>query len=170
MSARRLLAPAVALSLPAFAAAAPAPAYAEPVTVPGCYGVAVVVCDPQVTGVESYTAEVPICVGSCTYVPVTLVRPSDGEAFCVQYRPLTSTSYEGGCADAYSYGYWDEYNNTNVYTAGACAESKIWSHGYLCGEVVTTSNTGGQTYAFCVRQNFVGNEQNQCWQIQPDRA
>jgi hypothetical protein len=46
------------------------PAHADPI-VDGCYGVAVVVCDPTVSApVGVNTTEVPVCAGTCTYVAV----------------------------------------------------------------------------------------------------
>ena len=49
-------------------------------TVPGCYGVLLVFCDPTVSAEVPYeldrrTILVPVCVGSCTYVPVTYPVP-----------------------------------------------------------------------------------------------
>lgn len=81
------------------AAAAPlllasAPAHADDITVPGCWGAVVYVCDVSVEygelpGVERYTTLVPVCLGSCQYVPVTLYRvDADGELgpICVTYE------------------------------------------------------------------------------------
>ena len=72
-----------ALSLPlafgAVLASAPAAQASGGVTVPGCYGVGIVICDPTVTypepvAVDKYTVIVPVCTGTCEYVKVTLVR------------------------------------------------------------------------------------------------
>lgn len=82
-----------------------APAASADVTVPGCYGVAVVVCEPTVdvglpAGIELYEENVPICAGSCQYVRVTLVRFGAGEPLhaCVSYRSLSGTTTVR-CAD-----------------------------------------------------------------------
>lgn len=65
------------------------PAYAEDVTVPGCYGAGdAIVCNLTVTytgvpGVEFYSETVPVCAGTCYDVPVTFVRADFSEAFRV---------------------------------------------------------------------------------------
>jgi hypothetical protein len=49
-----------------------APAAAQGVTVPGCYGAVVIVCDPTVStygGVETSMTQYPVCAGSCVTVP-----------------------------------------------------------------------------------------------------
>lgn len=70
-----------------------APAQADPVTVPGCFGVAVVVCDPTVTitsptTVGTYEITVPVCAGTCQDVPVTLVSASQPgtTSICLSYE------------------------------------------------------------------------------------
>ena len=79
------------LALPLAATVGTATAAAEEITVPGCYGVSVVVCDPTVqygAGVETYTTVIPVCAGTCEDVRVTLVRPAAGEplSLCVSYE------------------------------------------------------------------------------------
>lgn len=64
---------------------------------PGCYGAgAAVICDVTVTagvpaGVGTYQTTVPVCAGTCTYVPVTLVTVTGGDPLllCVSYHTLT---------------------------------------------------------------------------------
>lgn len=92
------------LALPLAALVGTPAAHADDVTVPGCYGVSVVVCDPTVSyglpvGVETYQTEIPVCAGSCQYVRVTLVRTAAGEPFqvCASYESL-SGSVTSRCA------------------------------------------------------------------------
>lgn len=93
----------VAAAIGLVAAAAPGAAQAGTTTVPGCYGVGVVVCDLTIRigapiGVESYQTTLPVCAGTCTYVPVTLVRTTAGEptAACYSYKDLAGNVY-GEC-------------------------------------------------------------------------
>ena len=81
---------AVLLAVPApFAFALPA--QADPIEVPGCYGVAVVVCDPAIdivlpVGLEPWSTTIPVCAGTCQDVPVnayTVGTNSDPQA-CVK--------------------------------------------------------------------------------------
>ena len=63
--------------------AASAPASAESVTVPGCWGVAVVYCNQTVEYVVAYAVSttpstVPVCAGTCTDVPVPMPKLTPG--------------------------------------------------------------------------------------------
>lgn len=68
------------------------------VDLPGCYGAGTnqtVICNVKVTvgvpvGAETYQTTVPVCVGSCQQVPVTLVRTTAGEpaTVCYSYNQL----------------------------------------------------------------------------------
>lgn len=83
---------AVAAALP-LALSSVSGAAAEDVTVDGCYGVAVIVCDPTVhvsspVKLQRYTMTVPVCAGTCTYVPVPMYRTVDGGSpyLCVTWE------------------------------------------------------------------------------------
>lgn len=87
--------------LPLALGALAAPAQADPVTLEGCFGVAVVVCDPTVTvtaptTVGTYEYTVPVCAGSCYDVPVTMV--SGGVAgtasLCVSYETRAGVPWQ----------------------------------------------------------------------------
>ena len=90
---------AAALPFPLLFAATPA--HADDVTLSGCWGAGVIVCDVSVEygelpGIERYTTTVPVCAGSCTYVPVTLYRLDDLDGslgpICVTYQSNVVTS------------------------------------------------------------------------------
>ena len=79
--------------LPLVLGLAAAPAQAESVTVPGCFGAVVLVCQPTVTVqspavVGTYELTVPVCAGSCYDVPVTMVSAgvSGTASVCVSYE------------------------------------------------------------------------------------
>lgn len=92
MRLRRALARAAAvlLAVPA-ALALSTPAQADPIEVDGCYGVAVVVCDPAIdvvlpVGLEPWSTTIPVCAGTCTDVPVDAytVGTNDEPRVCVK--------------------------------------------------------------------------------------
>lgn len=71
------------------------PAAADEVTVlPGCWGAATAIyCDVKVEytlpyDVDTYTTTVPVCAGTCTDVPVTLVSatPQESPQVCLSYE------------------------------------------------------------------------------------
>ena len=76
-----------ALTVPLTVGLAATPAWAEDVTVQGCYGAVsgqTTLCDPTVSygtpyTVETYETHVPICVTTCTYVPMTWPRVAPGQ-------------------------------------------------------------------------------------------
>ncbi len=84
-----------ALAAPLVVCFAAGPSWAEDVTVPGCYaGVSgqTTLCDPTVSygtpyTVGTYQTQVPICAGSCTYVPMTWpwLAPGEGTKVCVTW-------------------------------------------------------------------------------------
>ncbi len=73
-----------------------APAAAQGVTVPGCYGVVLAACNPTVSGVEMYEGTVPVCVSTCTYVPVS-TPGMYGDGLCASFTWLHSGNTFGEC-------------------------------------------------------------------------
>lgn len=61
----------------------------------GCYGVAVVVCDPHVSGspVDVDKEPVDVCAGSCQTVGVPVPGPSD-ERWCVGWSDQSGNTTE----------------------------------------------------------------------------
>jgi hypothetical protein len=100
----------VLLAAPLALAATTGAAHATSVTVPGCYGAGTaIVCNLTVTvgvpaGVETYETSVPVCVGTCMDVPLTLVRRTSGDPLqvCVSYTTYGG-SYVSTCADVDAY-------------------------------------------------------------------
>jgi hypothetical protein len=100
----------VLLAAPLALAATAGAAHATSVTVPGCYGASTAIfCNVTVTvgvpaGVETYTTTIPVCVGTCQDVPLTLVRTTSGDPLqvCVSYTTY-SGSYVSDCADVAAY-------------------------------------------------------------------
>lgn len=82
-------------ALPLAIVAGAGPASAHDVDVPGCYGGGsgqTTLCDVTVHAgtpyhVETYQTTVPLCAGSCQYVPVTMpwFAPGDGTEVCVSW-------------------------------------------------------------------------------------
>lgn len=111
---KRIATAAVALPLAVGLGAGTANA-SQSVTVPGCYGGgtnATVVCDLTISvgvpaGVETYQTTVPVCIGTCQYVPVTLARVTSGDPVqvCYSYRTLSGTT-TGSCFSGSSADPW----------------------------------------------------------------
>lgn len=123
------------LVAPLLTTAVPTSAQAVDVTIPGCYGASTAVyCDitlsiPAPYTVETYNTTVPVCAGTCTDVPVTLVRlksTGDDLAICVTWENRSGYPAGGVCTnsldpidpidlDAYRALVADEYDDI-VYT------------------------------------------------------
>lgn len=99
---------------PLLVAAVSGTSQAQTVTVPGCYGGgtnATIVCNLTITvgvpaDVETYDTTVPVCLGTCQQVPVTLVRTAPGDPLLVCYSytngagtPLGSCPVTQGAVD-----------------------------------------------------------------------
>lgn len=103
----RLFAVAVALPLTVGVMSGTASA-SHGATVPGCYGAGTnqtVICNLTVSvgvpvGAETYQTTVPVCVGTCQQVPVTLARTTPGEpvVVCYSYNTLGGPTV-GNCYD-----------------------------------------------------------------------
>lgn len=102
------------------------------VTVPGCYGAAFAVyCDVRITvgvpaGVGTYQTEIPVCAGTCVYVPVTWVTTTPGEptSLCVSYRTLEG-GYYSSCYDASTVDPWVQYVNDLINGLGPVVDSVV---------------------------------------------
>jgi hypothetical protein len=106
---KRLLARASTILLSAALGVAATTGAAEAGTITllrGCYGVeGTIVCDPTLTygipaGAETYQDTLHVCAGTCTDVPVTLVRTTSGDPLlvCVTYKNEAGT-VTSRCAD-----------------------------------------------------------------------
>lgn len=138
------------LAAAALVAATAAPAAATEVTVPGCYGAVVVACDITIevglpVGVETYQTEVPVCAGTCTDVPVTLVRTTSGDPtqVCVSYENRSGAEVFRNCGPG---------DVQSPYEVGRCGTGNRGVYVYdtqngyylvdLCGGVVVPYEVG----------------------------
>lgn len=89
------------LAAPLALATLAAPAQAEDLLLlPGCYGAgSAIYCDVTVTvpvPVETYSTTIPVCAGTCTDVPVTLVRRDTNEEIVICATWTNRAGYPSG--------------------------------------------------------------------------